>query len=450
MRNVIIAILAVTTIVAGYVALKSKLRMSLEVLEGKSERIIRDDLTLPINATGEVRPSRRVEIKSEASGEVIEIARQPGDRVKTGDLLVRLQEDEEQRSVNRAQQELAKAEALLATARINLEQAQGADLAAAQAQVDQLTQAVRLAEFRKKKFGELDDSQTNEEERLRLDTSYRSQLAQLNGTRASLERAKLAIPRTKQEIARAQATYEAAKSMLGDAEKKLRDTYVIAPIDGIVGDMRTQIGEVIQGGTMTFTGGTLLATVLDMDRLIVGAEVDESDIEQVRKISPPWAIPGHDGSEQMPDNLEEAVKTMQRLPTITVESFRDQEFRGVIARIYPEPRTISGVVTYMVDVVITSENRDLLLPGMRADVRFTSEHLENVVLCPNEAIREGPSGGLGVYIPKKDAPPSEREVEFITCKFGLSNGNYSHVLCEELTEGVTVYTRLPVKQDQES
>jgi hypothetical protein len=54
-----------------------------------------------------------------------------------------------------------------------------------------------------------------------------------------------------------------------------------------------------------------------------------------------------------------------------------------------------------------------------------------------------------VYIPKKDAPPSEREVEFVPCKFGLSNGNYSQVLCDELTEGMTVYTRLPVKPEKD-
>ena len=91
MKNAIIAILLLITIVAGYVAATSKLRLSLEGLEGKTETVARGNLTLPINATGEIRAPRRVVIKSEASGEVIEIARQPGDRISAGDLLIRLQ-----------------------------------------------------------------------------------------------------------------------------------------------------------------------------------------------------------------------------------------------------------------------------------------------------------------------------------------------------------------------
>ena len=64
----------------------------------------------------------------------------------------------------------------------------------------------------------------------------------------------------------------------------------------------------------------------------------------------------------MPDRLEDALAMLEHQPTITVESFRDQVFTGVIERIYPEPRTLQGVVTYLVDVVIVSENRSILLP----------------------------------------------------------------------------------------
>ena len=77
-----------------------------------------------------------------------------------------------------------------------------------------------------------------------------------------------------------------------------------------------------------------------------------------------------------------------------------------------------------------------------------SQHVENVVLCPNEAIREGPRGKLGVHIPKKDAPPDERATEFVACKFGLDNGNYSQVV-EGVTEGAVVYTQLPAKKPRD-
>ena len=446
MKNTIIVILTLAVIVVGYYA-ATTLRLPMEGLEGKTERVIRSDLTLPINATGEVRPALRVEVKSEASGEVIEIPKRAGDRVRVGDLLIRLQPDDEQRSVNRSVQELQIAEARLNTANINLELARGSDLLNAKAQVNQLEPLMTLAQFRKEKLERLPDDQKNDEEVIQRDTDYLRQVAQLDAAKAGLERAKLAIPRAEHELKQAEAAFETAKANLGDAQKRLTKTTIASPIDGIVADIKTQIGEVIQGGKTTLTGGTVLAVVLDVERLMVRAEVDESDIGRVLAIAPPWAQPGHDESVKMPGNPAEAAESMQYLPRITVESFRDEEFQGMIERIYPEPKTLSGVVTYLVDVLVTSENRSRLLSGMRAEVRFTSEHVENVLLCPNEAIREGPNGKLGVYVPKAGAQPSEHETEFLPCKFGLDNGNYSEVR-EGLSEGAVVYTKLPTKREE--
>ncbi len=446
MKNAVIAILLLTVVVVGYYA-ATKLRLSTENIEGKTEKVIRSDLTLPINATGEVRPALRIEVKSEASGEVIEIAKRAGDRVRAGDLLIRLQPDDEQRSVDRSTQELQIAEARLNTSRINLEQARGADIVSAQAQLGQLEPLVALAKFRKEKLDRFPADQKNDEEIIQRNTEVERQVAQRDAAAAGLEKAKLAIPRAQQELKQAEASYETAKANLGDAQKRLTKTTILSPIDGVIADVKIQIGEVIQGGKTTFTGGTVLAILLDVERLLVRAEVDESDIGRVLALAPPWAQPGHDESAKMPDKPSEAAKTMQHLPLITVESFRDEEFQGLIERIYPEPKSLQGVVTYLVDVVVTSENRSRLLSGMRAEVRFTSEHVENVLLCPNEAIREGPSGKLGVYVPKVGAQPSEHETEFVPCKFGLDNGNYSEVR-EGLNEGAVVYTKLPTKREE--
>lgn len=448
MKNAVIAILLLVVVVVGYYA-ATTLRLPMENIEGKTEKVVRSDLTLPINATGAVQPALRIEVKSEASGEVMEIAKRAGDRVRAGDLLIRLQPDDEQRSVDRSSQELQIAEARLNTSRINLEQARGADIVSAQAQVGQLKPLVDLAKFRKEKLDRFPADQKNDEEVIQRDTELERQVAQLAAAMAGLEKAKLAIPRAEHELEQAKASYETTKANLGDAQKRLTKTTILSPINGVIADVKVQIGEVIQGGKTTFTGGTVLAVLLDVEKLLVRAEVDESDIGRVLALAPPWAQPGHDESVKMPDKPYEAAKTMQHLPLITVESFRDEEFQGLIERIYPEPKSLQGVVTYLVDVVVTSENRSRLLSGMRAEVRFTSEHVENVLLCPNEAIREGPNGKLGVYVAKVGAQPSEHETEFVPCKFGLDNGNYSEVR-EGVDEGAIVYTRLPAKREDKA
>lgn len=442
MKNLAIFILATTTLVSGYFFVTSKARLSLAGLMGKTESIHRGDLTLPINATGEVRPSRRVEIKSEASGEVIEITKQAGDRVKAGELLIRLQRDDEERIVNRAKFDMVIAAAKLEEAKLILKQTQTVDLAQAKSKAKQLQEQVKLSEFRLDKLVSLPEHQRNDEELLQRETTYHGQLAQLEVAEADIEKMKIAIPRAQQRVKQAQATYETMKNNVADAEKRLSKTLIVAPIDGIVANVLTQTGEVIQGGKTTLTGGTVLVVLLDLEQLIVRAEVDESDIGRVLKISPPWAVPGHDDSTRMPKDILSASKDMEHLPVISVESFREEKFSGVIERIFPEPTTLQGVVTYLVDVVITSDNRSKLLPGMRADVQFTSEHVEDVVLCPNEAIREGTGGHLGVYVPDPDSIEGERATKFIPCKFGLDNGTYSEVR-EGLSEDMIVYTKLP-------
>lgn len=446
MKNAIIFFLVLATTVTGYVALRSY-RVPIGQLAGAKGKIIRGDLTIPINATGEIRPTRRIEVKAEASGEVIDILKRAGERVRAGDLIMALEPDEEQRTVNRATLDLDIADARLKTSEVTLQQARTADLIRAQSTLTQLEQSLRYQSFLLEKVTNLPEGARNAEEKLRQETSYLGQKAQVNSARADVERAKMTIIKAEQELRQARAAHETAGNNLADAQKRLTKTRIVSPIDGIIGDVRVQIGEVIQGGKTTLTGGTVLAIVLQMDRLIVKTEVDESDIGRILDIAPAWARPGNDGSVPMPTDFSAAGAKMEHQPVITVESFRDEEFAGVVERIYPEPLNINNVRTYIVDVVITSAT-DRLLPGMRADVMFTSEHVANAVLCPNEAIHEGRRGQLGVYIPTPGVAADQRETTFIPCKFGLDNGNYSEILCEELTADMTVYTKLPIKTDR--
>lgn len=443
MKNTVITVLVLTTMVFGYIAATKSWRLKLEGLEGKTETITRGDLTLPINATGQIRPYHRVEIKSEASGEVIEIGPQPGEYVNADEILIRLDPEEEQRNVNRARLDLEMALAQLEESKLDWKRARTADLQSTRATVEQMAANVEFARFRAER-ADAEPELFHEEERLQRRTSYQSQNAQLDNARAAHEKAKILVPRAEQTVRRARAAYQSRQQTLADAERRLSKTDITSPIAGVLADIRTHIGEVIQGGKTTITGGTVLAIVLDLERILVRAEVDEADIGRVLDIAPRWAKPGRESEITMPGDIDRAAQNMQHLPIITVESFRDEEFTGIIEKIYPEPTSLQGVVTYMVDVVIVGANRDKLLSGMRADVRFTSEHVENAVLCPNEAIREGAGGKLGVYIPKPGGMPDQHETEFLACRFGLDNGNYSQVI-EGLTEGMTVYIKLPAK-----
>lgn len=441
MKNTLIAILGITTIVVGYVAATSTLRMSMAALQGRTAVVRRGDLTLPINATGEVRPVRRIEIKSEASGEVIEIAKRPGERVSSGDLLIRLQPDDEERNVRRAELNVQSMQAALDDAGSALEQAEGPDLTSAKANAAQI--AANLV-YTKMWADRVTNQSANytADEKVQRTSRYKSEQAQLDAANAAIVRAEIAIPRAKNAIKRAQANLETAQNNLKDAQKQLNKTDISSPIDGIVSIVTTQTGEVIQGGKQNLTGGTILAVLLDMDKLILQAEVDEADIGGLLKLAPAWARPGHDAGERMPEDLGEIKKTPEYISSIRVETFPDAVFDGIIERIYPEARTVQNVTTYLVDVVIVSENRGQLLPGMRGEVTFTSEHVENAVLCPNEAIHTGPNGTFGVYVPDATVDPGEPAERFVPCKIGLSDGAFTEIR-EGFPEGTVVFVKRP-------
>ena len=447
MKNLVIVILALSTIITGYVVATNSLKMSIEGLDGKTMTIRRGDITIPVNATGSIVPYRRIEIKAEASGEVIHIARNAGDRVRAGELLVRLDPVNEQRNVDRARLDVEVAGGRLEEVKLLLRQAETADLNGAKAIVEDLTSAMGYAKFRRDKLAALPAHQRNDEEMFERKTTYQRSQFQLRKAEADLERINIAIPRARQAVRQAKAALASSRNFEADAELRLTKTDILAPFDGIVAKIEKQVGEVIQGGKTTITGGTVLAIMLDVSRLIVQAEVDEADIGRVLRLAPPWALPGHEDGVRMPDDPA-ALDNLEHVPTIRVESFPDEEFRGVIERIYPEPERRAGVVTYLVDVLISGGDRAKLLSGMRADVTFTSEHATNVLLCPTEAISRGPTGGLGVYIPKATPDSEERPYEWIPCLFGLDNGNVSEVR-EGLSENDVVYTKLPRKVDRD-
>ena len=102
-------------------------------------------------------------------------------------------------------------------------------------------------------------------------------------------------------------------------------------------------------------------------------------------------------------------------------------------------------MTYLVDIQVTSPNSDLLklTMGMQADVEFTAQSVRDAILVPHDAIRRGPGGDLGVFVPETGAD-GEKKPKFVSCRFGLDNGLYAELIeGEDIDEGTEVYVELP-------
>jgi len=440
MKQSIITLLVVGGMGFGYYELRG-MRLGFSVARGQKRVVSRGDLTIPITATGVVGPLAWYEVKSEASGEVIEILFEPGELVKKKDLMIRLDESNEQRSVDRATDEVNRTKANLEMTKIKKTRLEALTRVKAEALVEQLTARLERANFSLQKYEALlAENRASPEEMVIAGSNARDAQAQLTSAHADLDDVKPQVAIADEEIALAEAAYNQAVSALGDAKERLDETSIYAPVDGMVVKINTQVGAVIQGGKTTFMAGTVLAVVADNSKIYVRAEVDESDIGTVRDLAPARAKPGHPAVAAEIPSVETGGEV-----SIHVDSFQDEEFTGMIERIHPEPNsTVARVVTYQVDILLNSDNRAKLLTGMQADVEFTAQSALNVVLCPHDAIRRNEVDELGVYVPFDDPESDDPGKKFVKCRFGLDNGMYAEVL-DGLEEEMEVFTVLPQK-----
>src|SRR5688572_7239258 len=109
----IVGIVIVAGTIAGIVVHKDREKVAVQ-----TAKIARRDLTSIVSSSGEVKPKRYVDLSANVSGRIVDLAVKEGDRVKSGQVLVRIdstrfaagakQSDE---AVRAARAELARAQA---------------------------------------------------------------------------------------------------------------------------------------------------------------------------------------------------------------------------------------------------------------------------------------------------------------------------------------------------
>ncbi|NND53459.1 MAG: efflux RND transporter periplasmic adaptor subunit [Gammaproteobacteria bacterium] len=183
------------------------------------------DIVVSVQAAGIIEPVTTVELKSKASGEILEIAADTGDVVDAGTLLVQIDKR---------------------TPRNSLAQAR-AELEAAGARRD-------IAKTQRDRAKDLFGSRTINE--------------------VDYEQSILEHANAKAEVVRAEVAVENARIALDDTE-------VRAPIRGTIISRDVEVGQVISSPTQDVGGGTVLLTMADLRSVQVRALVDETDIGKI-------------------------------------------------------------------------------------------------------------------------------------------------------------------------
>jgi multidrug efflux pump subunit AcrA (membrane-fusion protein) len=504
MRKFITALIVIGLLVGGYFYIRTNLQVSLSALEGKMTDAYRGDLVVPITASGKIEPASVTNIKGEASGEVVEIPFEEGDMVKKGDMIVRLDRSDEQRNVDRAKADLERAKIAMERAKLTKQERQDVGLPLAKAKVDQAEARHELAKI---DFDHIDKMFTGKgggiggaASKIEYENSsarMKEAQAALDAAEAEKKQAAIAVDLAAKEVDAAEQSVETATKQYEEAMERLSETKVLSPINGMVLARHVQVGEVIQSGKTSLTGGTVLMEIADVSRLYAVVNVDEADIGQVHQLAPPQARPGqiargkestgkatpaeklvakpigdnnanNPGDADVPEvgasalssttkpavemvEFPEEMLDKDEMVELTVESFPDEKFYGVIERISPQSEIVQAIATFEVRIRIVSENRDKLvgLLNTQVEARFTVRSLSDVVLVSYDAIQKNPNGdGFGVYVPVQKPDQSRPEAEFRSCKFGADNSIVVHVE-EGLDPGDKVYTKLPKKTERE-
>jgi HlyD family secretion protein len=184
------------------------------------------DIVVTAQASGTIQPDTVVEVKSKASGEILDLRVETGQLVKRGTLMVRV-------DTRNPRNQLAQAQA---------------DLEVAQAQLTNATSQKRRAD-------ELFKSQSITEQ------EHETALLDYANAKANVVRAKVAV--------------ETAKDQLDD-------TNVLAPITGTIIEKDVERGQVISSPTKDVGGGTVLLKMADLGLVQVRTLVDETDIGKIQ------------------------------------------------------------------------------------------------------------------------------------------------------------------------
>ena len=194
----------------------------------------------------------------------------------------------------------------------------------------------------------------------------------------------------------------------GDEEvKHWEDIYkpstIIAPLSGFV------IAKGVEPGQVVSTGDT--AFVIS-DRLVVNAQVDETDLGRVK---------------------------LNQIASIQLDAYSDQTILGKVSRIAYEARTANNVTIYDIRI-LPATVPDFMRSGMTASVRFIETTQKDVLKVPTSLFRKTknvkelrrPGSELKVLLKTGDEGATPVFIEK-TVKLGASDGKMV-----EITEGIAV------------
>jgi HlyD family secretion protein len=230
----------VGVVLVGSILAFSATKKNTKATEVRIEAVEKRDLTASVTASGQVRPQTKVDVASDITGKIVQLAVREGQMVAKNQFLLEIDGQQAEAAVDRATAGLQSAKANEIQARANMMQS--------------AKSYERSADIKKRSPELVSDEQ----------------LEQL---------------RTAAEVAA--AVHQASTHQVGQAEASLKDarqalgkTRIYAPMAGRVTRLNVEAGETAIMGTLNKDAATLL-TISDMSVLETRVKVDETDVARI-------------------------------------------------------------------------------------------------------------------------------------------------------------------------
>ncbi|MFA9440695.1 efflux RND transporter periplasmic adaptor subunit [Uliginosibacterium sp. sgz301328] len=364
----------------------------------------RGDVATTVTASGTLQPTTKVDIGSELSGTVARVLVDYNDRVTKGQVLAVL-------DTRKLDDTIAQGRANVQNAQAKVEQAR-ADVEQAKTNLARLEKVAQLSGGKLPAGSELDDA--------------RSALANKQAALSS-----------------AQASVVQLSAVLRTNETDLTKASIKSPINGTVLTRSVEPGQTVAASLQAVT---LFTIAEDLAKMELNVAVAEADVGQVK------------------EGLH---------ATFNVDAYPTKKYNAVVRQVRYGSTVTDNVVTY--STILTVNNDDLTLrPGMTATADIVTAEATNALVVPAAALRftpqaatnaGGPDGKRsvlsslfpmpgGMNRPKqvtatgRQASDTSGTVwvlrnghpEPIQVSVGLTDGRYTVVSGEGLTEGMQVIT----------
>lgn len=448
--------------------------------------VTRGTLIATVNATGAIEPRASSAVAFRTSGNVAEILVQRGERVKSGQVLARLdttildlQLEQAEANLVAAEANLAKlkkgpsAEALaaaqanlqamqeaydalahpsasaIAAAQANYESALAAynrllhpdatELAIAKADLDKAKAALDQAQAAYDRIGGASNpfiAQTPQALQLQTATlDYQKALnafnAKFNPSEAQLKAALAQVQAARDQLARLEPTEESlaqARARLAQAREQLAR---LTPSAEELAQAEANVAAARAARDLARAQLEEAVLLAPLDGTVTVLDLDLGEFVQAGR--PVATIADLDHLRIILNIDETDIPRVQIGQPVALEldAFPGQIVSGTVSAIAPAATTVQGVVNYEVEIQVQPGHL-AVKPGMTANANIQVARKENVLLVPTRAIRA--QGNKRLVTILENGQPKE-----VSVTLGLSNDQETEIL-EGLSEGMLVLT----------